>query len=315
MFPLPVANDDGTIPVGKLYAMRLQGADFDGDAVTAFKERGWIAAQKRNTGKSYMVIPVNTESTEKDKTLVTDQSFESFCENKVNGLSNRVGLIATSLKYFFSQCANAIREGVDPEVIIQMIVDHACAMGDDIDEFKHGKAKNDLVPFEVVWSDGTQGILYGPYFNRYAKKYRSKEDFDKAVYNKKGGEKKPGYGILDTYAVAMEGGAAVYAEIGDAEPLALLPEGTALAVTGLEGEWVAVDCDGRAAWVEARCVTLTDELPQALTETVAEPEEPAMEMGTEIEETVEESEEALVIEEEPVGEESVEQEPAEEVEG
>ena len=204
VFPLPVANDDGTIPVGKLYAMRLQGADFDGDAVTAFKERAWIAAQKRNTGKPYMVIPVNTESTEKDKTLVTDQTFADFCKGKYEGLSNRVGLIATSLKYFYSQCAIALQEGVDIETIIRVIIDHACAMGDDIDEFKHGKAKNDLVPFEVVWSDGSHGILYGPYFNRYAKKYRSKEDFDKAVYNKKGGEKKPGRGILDTYAVAME---------------------------------------------------------------------------------------------------------------
>lgn len=203
VFPAPVANDDGTIPVSKLYAMRLQGADFDGDAVTAFKERAWIDAQKRNAGKSYMVIPVNTESTEKDKTKVTDETWSIFCEQKVDSLSNRVGLIATSLKYFFSQCSELIRDGFDTETVVRTIVDHACAMGDDIDEFKHGKSNNSLVPFVVEWVDKEE-ILSGPYFNRYAKKYRSEEAFNKAVYNKNGSEKTPGKGVLDMYAVAIE---------------------------------------------------------------------------------------------------------------
>lgn len=203
IFPAPVAESDGTIPVKFLYAMRLQGADYDGDAVTAFKERRWIEAQKRNTGKSYMVIPVNTEGTEKDKTLVTDESFEEFCNQKVASLSNRVGLIATSLKYFFSQCADLIREGFDTETVIRTIVDHACAMGDDIDEFKHGKAMNELATFVVEWAD-TEEVLSKPYFVRYSKKFRSEEDFNKAVYDKKGGERKPGNGVLDMYAVAAE---------------------------------------------------------------------------------------------------------------
>ena len=203
IFPAPVANDDGTIPVSKLYAMRLQGADFDGDAVTAFKERAWIEAQKRNAGKSYMVIPVNTEGTEKDKTQVTDETWTIFCEQKVDSLSNRVGLIATSLKYFFSQCSDLIRDGFDTETIVRTIVDHACAMGDDIDEFKHGKAQNELATFVVEWMD-KQEILSSPYFNRYAKKYRTEEDFKKAVYKKNGAEKTPGHGVLDMYAVAIE---------------------------------------------------------------------------------------------------------------
>lgn len=208
LFPAPVANDDGTISVGKLFAMRLQGADFDGDAVTAYTEKVWLEAQKRNAGKYYMVIPVNTEGAEKDKTLVTDETFAQFCEQKVLGLSNQVGLIATSLKYFLSQCIDMIKEGCEPGVVIAMIVDHACAMGDDIDEFKHGKAENELVPFVVTWVDGNE-VLYSPYFNRYAMKYKSEEDFLKACFRKdKKGEytipKYPGKGILDTYATKMK---------------------------------------------------------------------------------------------------------------
>ena len=205
IFPAPVADDEGNVPVATLYAFRLQGADFDGDAVTAFTERIWIESQKRNTGKSYMIIPVNTEGTEKDKTLVTDETWESFCMQKVASLTNQVGLIATSLKYFMSQEADRIREEdqYDIGIIQQMIVDHACAMGDDIDEFKHGKANNTLVPFMVSWLDKEE-YLTKPYFTRYAKKYRSEDDFNKAVFNKDGSERTPGTGSLDMYAVVME---------------------------------------------------------------------------------------------------------------
>ena len=203
IFPAPIANNDNTIPVRLLYAMRLQGADFDGDAVTAFTEKKWIAAQKRNTGKEYMVIPVNTESTAKDKTLVTDETWELFCQQKVESLSNRVGLIATSLKYFMSQDAQLLRDGDQPEVAAKVIVDHACAMGDDIDEFKHGKAQNELPCFVVEWDD-VEEILRSPYFNRYACKYKTQEDFNKVIFNKDGSLKTPGKGVLDMYAVAME---------------------------------------------------------------------------------------------------------------
>ena len=199
VFPAPVADEEGRIPVKYLYALRLQGADFDGDAVTAFIEKIWLEAQKRNIGKSYMIIPINTESTEKDTTLVTDETFESFFQMKVESLSNRVGLIATSLKYFFSQFAPALKSGCNPERDAKVIGDHACAMGDDIDEYKHGKANNDLVPFVVTCPD-KKVYLSSPFFNRFAKKYRSKEEFDKAVYDKNGNEKQPGQGILDTYA-------------------------------------------------------------------------------------------------------------------
>lgn len=207
MFPAPVANDDGTVPVRILYAFRLQGADFDGDAVTAFSEKIWVEAQERNTGKPYMIIPVNTESTEKDKTKVTDETWETFCQEKVDSLSNQVGLIATSLKYFFSQKANMIRNANKDDIstIVDMITSHACAMGDDIDEFKHGKAKNTIVPFIVPGKDGEKDeTLYAPYFMRYTKKFKTEEDFDKAIYMKTGEEKKPGSGVLDTYAEMTE---------------------------------------------------------------------------------------------------------------
>ena len=203
VFPLPVANDDGTIPVKVLYAFRLQGADFDGDAVTAYTEEAWLEAQKRNAGKSYMIIPVNTEGTEKDKTLVDDDTWEDFCKQKVASLSNRVGLIATSLKYFFSQCADDLRMGADPEMIAKVIVYHACAMGDDIDEFKHGKALVELMTFVIDRADGEE-FLKAPYFNRYACKYKSEEAFAKARNNKDGSPKTPGSGVLDMYAVAAE---------------------------------------------------------------------------------------------------------------
>jgi len=210
VFPAPVADENGRIPVSMLFAFRLQGADFDGDAVTAYTEKKWVEAQKRNTGNPYMVIPVNTEGTEKDKTKVTDETWENFCKEKVSSLSNQVGLIATSLKYLLAQCASDLcNQPMDDieqlilDQLVESIVDHACAMGDDIDEFKHGKANNSLVPFELQLVDGTR-VLKAPYFNRYAKKYRTEEDFKKAVYNKDGTEKNPGCGILDDYAVAAE---------------------------------------------------------------------------------------------------------------
>lgn len=207
LFPAPVADNEGNVPVAVLYAMRLQGADFDGDAVTAFTERKWIAAQKRNIGKHYMCIPVNTESTEKDKTLVTDETWTMFCEQKVASLSNRVGLIATSLKYFLSQDADLLRNEEECEVNMGVIVSHACAMGDDIDEFKHGKSTNQLVPFVVERYDGEE-TLSSPYFNRYACKFKDYNKFLKASF-KKGKDgytepKKPGSGVLDMYAVAIE---------------------------------------------------------------------------------------------------------------
>ena len=205
IFPAPVANDDGTISVKTLYAFRLQGADYDGDAVTAFTNKIWLEAQKRNIGKPYMIIPINTESTEKDKTLVTDETWEAFCQMKVMSLSNQVGLIATSLKYFLSQKADMIRSGKDVQIVTDMITSHACAMGDDIDEFKHGKSKNTLRPFVIPGVNGLDDeVLHSPYFVRYAKKYKSQEEFDKAVYNKNGSEKKPGTGILDMYATSAE---------------------------------------------------------------------------------------------------------------
>lgn len=204
MFPFPVANDDGTIPVKYLYAMRLQGADYDGDAVTAFTEKIWLEAQKRNAGKSYMIIPVNTESTEKDKTLVTDETFEAFCQTKIESLSNRVGLIATSLKYYLSQAAESIRMGSNPEVIEQMIVDHACAMGDDIDEFKHGKANNEIDLFTIHHDGEKDETLFSPYFNRYSCKFRSEEDMHKTIFTKTGKEKKAGSGVLDMFATEWE---------------------------------------------------------------------------------------------------------------
>lgn len=212
MFPLPVANDNGTIPVSILYAFRLQGADFDGDAVVAFTEKVWLEAQKRNAGKPYMIIPVNTESTDKDRTLVTNDPNEKdrvewslFCEMKVQSLSNQVGLIATSMKYLFSQEAMSLKLGLNPELYGRMIVDHACAMGDDIDEFKHGKAKNDIALFMIPGECGEKDrALFGPYFNRYSCKFKDEEAFEKAVFTKKGKEKKPGCGILDMYAVTIE---------------------------------------------------------------------------------------------------------------
>lgn len=212
VFPLPVANDDGTIPLRVLYAFRLQGADFDGDAVTAFTEKVFVDAQKRCTGKSYMIIPVNTESTEKDKTLVKDDDddtdddrvkWTAFCQMKVDSLSNEVGLIATSLKYFMSQMADSLRNGDNPERDKKVISEHAQAMGDDIDEYKHGKAKRTLVPFVV--NNGEKDIsLYKPYFVRYSCKFKSAEDFNKAVYNSLGYERQPGKGTLDMCAVEAE---------------------------------------------------------------------------------------------------------------
>ena len=206
IFPAPVADENGIIDVKFLYAMRLQGADFDGDAVTAFTEKTWLEAQERNVGKSYMVIPVNTESTEKDKTLVTDETWEAFCQMKVESLTNQVGLIATSLKYFLSQKADELRNGKNSDKYAQIIVDHACAMGDDIDEFKHGKANCTLQMFVVPEEgrDGKDEVLYGPYFNRYAAKYKDPEEFNKAIYTKNGFEKKPGSGVLNMYAVETE---------------------------------------------------------------------------------------------------------------
>jgi len=204
VFPLPVANDDGTIPVKYLYAMRLQGADFDGDAVTAFTEETWVEAQKRNAGKSYMVIPVNTESTDKDRTLVTNETWETFCQMKVQSLSNQVGLIATSLKYYLSQKADMLRKGENAEEAAKIIVAHACAMGDDIDEFKHGKAKNQLRTFVIPGKNGKDEVLSSPYFVRYSKKFKTEEDFKKAVYTKDGYEKRAGNGVLDMYAVETE---------------------------------------------------------------------------------------------------------------
>ena len=203
VFPAPVADKDGKVPVKYLYALRLQGADFDGDAVTAYTEKVWLEAQKRNIGKSYMIIPINTESTAKDTTLVTDETIEAFFEMKDASLSNKVGLIATSLKYFLSQFAKSLKLELNPGRDGKAIADRACAMGDDIDEFKHGKATNDLEPFVIPCED-RDVYLTGPYFNKIAKKYKSKEEFDKAVYDKNGNEKASGEGILDMYAVAME---------------------------------------------------------------------------------------------------------------
>lgn len=204
IFPVPVSDDKGYIPVKNLYALRLQGADYDGDAVTAFSEKTWLEAQKRNIGMPYMVIPINTEGTEKDKTMVTDETFEQFFQMKVDSLTNGVGLIATSLKYFLSQFADSMRDGVNPERDAIVISDHACAMGDDIDEFKHGKANNDLLPFIVSNEEGEEVYLFSPYFTRYAKKYKTIEDFTKASKTKKGFDKKPGSGVLDRYAKTME---------------------------------------------------------------------------------------------------------------
>ena len=203
--PLPVANDDGTIPAKDLLCLRLQGADFDGDSVTAYIEPVWLEAQRRNDGKPYMVIPVNTESTEKDKTIVTDESLEQFCQMKADSLSNQVGLIATHLKYLVSQMADTLRlNNEDATVVIQSIVDAAIAMGNDIDEFKHGKAELAMALYQLELWDGKTEWLRSPYFNRYAMKYKSKEAFDKAVYNKDGSEKTPGTGSLDLCAVAAE---------------------------------------------------------------------------------------------------------------
>lgn len=205
VFPVPVADDNRKIPVRVLYAFRLQGADYDGDAVTAFTEKVWLEAQERNVGKPYMVIPVNTESTEKDKTLVTDESWEAFCQMKVDSLSNRVGLIATSLKYFLSQKADMIRNGKNVETITKVIVDHACAMGDDIDEFKHGKSNNTLRTFVIPGNEETKDeILKSPYFVRYAKKYKTKDDFSKAVFTANGYQKRAGNGVLDMFATSTE---------------------------------------------------------------------------------------------------------------
>lgn len=205
IIPLPVANDDGTIPAKDLLCLRLQGADFDGDAVTAYIEKIWLEAQRRNEGKPYMVIPVNTESTEKDKTLVTDESFESFCQMKVESLSNQVGLIATHLKYLVSQMAESLRlNNDDAVVVIKSVVAAAIAMGNDIDEFKHGKAVLEMALFQLEFWDGKVEYLKSPYYNRYAMKYRTLEDFDKARLNKDGSEKIPGSGSLDRFAVAAE---------------------------------------------------------------------------------------------------------------
>ena len=100
--------------------------------------------------------------------------------------------------------------------------------------------------------------------------------------------------VLPKYAVALEGGARLFAAIGDAEALATLDAGTALEVRAVEGDWIAVALNGQTAWVAANEVTLTDELPEAAPEA-----EPAIEMGSEaVEEAVEEPVEALVIEEE-----------------
>ena len=205
IIPLPVANDDGTIPAKDLLCLRLQGADFDGDAVTAYIEKIWLEAQRRNEGKPYMVIPVNTESTEKDKTLATDEDFESFCQMKVSSLSNQVGLIATHLKYLVSQMADSLRmNDEDAVVIIKSVVSAAIAMGNDIDEFKHGKAVLEMALFQLELWDGKIEHLKSPYYNRYAMKYRTLEDFDKARYDKDGSEKIPGSGSLDRFAVAAE---------------------------------------------------------------------------------------------------------------
>ena len=121
---------------------------------------------------------------------------------------------------------------------------------------------------------------------------------------------------LPAYAVALEGGAPLYADAEDAEALALLPEGEALEVTGVEDGWIAVSWDGRTAWIPAECAVLTDELP-----VIAEGEpEPEVEMGSEVEETVGEADEGdgsgLTIDEEEAGEEIPEEEiPEETVDG
>jgi len=205
VMPLPVADDNGTIPAKDLLCLRLQGADFDGDAVTAYIEKVWLNAQRRNEGKPYMVIPVNTESTEKDKTLVTDEDFESFCQKKADSLSNQVGLIATHLKYLLSQMADSLRlNDEDAKAVIASIVAAAIAMGNDIDEFKHGKALLDMVLFQLELWDGKLETLRSPYFNRYAKKYTSEEDFNKAIFNKDGTEKTPDGGVLNRFSVITE---------------------------------------------------------------------------------------------------------------
>lgn len=205
MFPLPVANDDDTIPVKYLYALRLQGADFDGDAVIAFSGKIWLEAQERNIGKPYMIIPINTESTEKDMTLVTDETWEAFCQMKIDSLSNQVGLIATSLKYFLSQSADYLRNDKNVEICQEIIAKHSTAMGDDIDEFKHGKAKNELRMFVIPGTDGKKDeVLYSPYFVRYSGKFKSEETFNKAIMTKNGYMKTPGNGILDMFAVETE---------------------------------------------------------------------------------------------------------------
>lgn len=205
IMPLPVANDDMTIPAKDLLCLRLQGADFDGDAVTAYIEKIWLEAQRRNEGKPYMVIPVNTESTEKDKTPVTDENFELFCQMKADSLSNQVGLIATHLKYLVSQMATSLRlNDEDAKIVIKSIVDAAIAMGNDIDEFKHGKATLEMALYQLEMWDNEVIYLKSPYFNRYAMKYKSEEDFNKAVFNKNGSEKLPGTGTLDMFAVAAE---------------------------------------------------------------------------------------------------------------
>ena len=110
---------------------------------------------------------------------------------------------------------------------------------------------------------------------------------------------------LPKYAVTLVENAPLYAEVGDAEPMALAPLSAALEVAQVEGDWIAVAWEGRTAWIAAGDVRLTDALPEiAPAEEAAETAGMVFEPGTEPEEEMppetDDNESGLVIEVEPV---------------
>ena len=96
-------------------------------------------------------------------------------------------------------------------------------------------------------------------------------------------EEEPEPAVLPKYAVALEGGARLFAaRDADAKPLAWLAEGEALEVLAIEGDWIAVALEGQAAWVAATEVALADALPEPVQpQAPAEPGAEAVEPGAE----------------------------------
>ena len=101
------------------------------------------------------------------------------------------------------------------------------------------------------------------------------------------------------YAVTCVEGARLFAAPDAAlEPMLALPEGLALEIAGIEGEWIAVNWNGETAWLPADEATLADELPAPPDDESEGAEEPGEETPAPTEEPEEASENGLIVEEE-----------------